>query len=251
MKLTNKVAIITGAGSGIGRAMGTLFAKEGARVVIADIRDSAGEETVSQIEASGGKAIFIHTDVTKSLEVERLIRMTIQTYGKLDILCNNAGVPQTRKPVETIEEEEWDRIYAVHAKGAFLGAKYAVPEMKMNGGSIINTASATAVRVRPYMAAYGSSKGAVVVLTKTLALELAPYKIRVNCINPGPTETPLLRSLVSEDDREEDEKLLLSIMPLGRLLKVDEIANAALYLASDESSMTTGISLDVDGGRSL
>lgn len=251
MKLRDKVAIITGAGSGIGRAIGILFAREGARVVIADVDDRSGKETVSQITTNGGKAIFSHTDITKSYEVERLIKMTTQTYGKLDILCNIAGVSQIRKPVETIQETEWDHIYAVNAKGVFLGVKYAVPEMKMNGGAIINVASAVAVRVRPNIAAYASSKGAVVVLTKELALELAPYKIRVNCINPGPTETPLLRSMASEEDREEDEKQLLSIMPFGRLLKPEEIAHAALFLASDESSNVTGISLDVDGGRCL
>lgn len=253
MKLDNRVAVITGAGSGMGRAMSILFAKEGAKVVVADIHDSNGEETVRLIEADKGNAIFVHTDVAKATEVDRLIKKTIETFGKLDILCNNAGIPQRPTPVETMDEAQWDLIQAVNVKGIFLGTKYAVPEMKKAGvGVIINTASISGVRVRPGYAAYSSSKGAAIVLTRSLAIELAPYKIRVNCINPVGTETAMLPQLLPEGvDLKEAEKMLISGIPLGRLAKPDDIAYAALYLASDDSSMVTGISLDVDGGRGI
>ncbi len=253
MRLANKVAIITGGGSGMGRAMGILFAKEGAKVVVADITDSAGEETIRLIKTDGGDAIFVHTDVTKAADIERLIKTTIETFSKLDILCNNAGVPQRPTPLEATEEAEWDHIYSVNVKGVFLGIKYALLEMKRNGGgSIINTASIGGVRVRPNFAAYSSSKGAVIVLTRAVALELAPYKIRVNCINPTAVATTMWTGFLSEGaDLEKAKAGIIRIIPLGRFAKPDDIAYAALYLASDESSMVTGTCLDVDGGRGI
>lgn len=253
MRLANKVAIVTGAGSGMGRAMSRLFAREGAKVAVADITDSAGEETVRLIKADGGAAIFVHTDVSKPAEVENLIKTTVKTFGKLDILCNNAGVPQRPVPIEATEEAEWDHVYAVNVKGIFLGAKYAIPEMKKGGGgSIINTASIGGVRIRPGHAAYAASKGAVIPLTKALAIELAPHKIRVNCINPVATESPMKDQLAPEGiDLKEFERRLISTIPSGRLAKPEDIAYAALYLASDESAMVTGIALGVDGGRGI
>lgn len=253
MRLANKVAIITGAGSGMGRATSILFAKEGAKVVVADINDSGGQETVRVIKANGGDAIFIHTDVSKAADVDGLIKKAVKTFGKLDILYNNAAIPQKAIPVELMDEAEWDRIYAVNVKGVFFGAKYAIPEMKKNGrGVIINTASIGGVRVRPAFAAYNSSKGAVIVLTKALALELAQYNIRVNCINPVSTDTPMLpQFLAASADLQSGVKQLKSTIPLGRLATPEDIANAALYLASDEASLVTGIGLDVDGGRGI
>lgn len=248
MRLINKVAIITGAGSGIGRASAYLFAKEGAKVVVADISNVNGEETVATIRTSLGKAIFVHTDVSVASEVEHLIRVTMDTFGGIDILFNNAGIDQKKIEIENIDESLWDRIYAVNVKSIFLTTKYAVPYMKKAGGGvIINTASISGIRPRMKMCAYGSSKGAVITLTKGLALELASRKIRVNCINPVGTDTPLLR----HNHDEEGMKALISTIPLGHLAKPEDIAYAALYLASDESSMLTGICINVDGGRGI
>lgn len=237
----------------MGRATSILFAKEGAKVVVADIKDSGGQETVHTIKAERGDAIFVHTDVAKAAEVERLIKTAIRTFGRLDILYNNAGIPQRPTPVDVLNEADWDRIFAVNVKGVFLCAKYAVPEMKRGGGGvIINTASIGGVRVRPSYAAYSTSKGAVIVLTRALALELAPYKIRVNCISPVAAATPMLPQFLPEGtDMGPVEKQYINTVPLGRLAKPEDIAYAALYLASDESSLVTGISLPVDGGRGI
>ena len=247
MRLANKVAIITGAGSGIGRASAYLFAREGARIVVADIDDAGGEETVTNIKAGGGEAIFAHTDVSLASDVEHLVKITKDKFGKIDILFNNVGISHDHSAIEAIEEKLWDYIYAVNVKSIFLLAKYVVPEMKKAGGGIIvNSASIAGIRPRPNMAAYTSSKGAVITLTKSLAIELAPDNIRVNCICPVATDTQPIRLLP-----EELRKAAISSIPLGRLGKPEEIAYAALYLASDESSMTTGINLNVDGGRGI
>lgn len=244
MRLAKKVAIITGAGSGIGRASALLFAKEGAKVVVACRNDALGQETVAAIKADGGEAIFVHTDVTVASEVEHLVNATKNAFGKVDILFNNAGIRMESTPVENIDESSWDRVYSVNVKGVFLGAKYVVPEMKKAGaGVIINTASMGGVRPVKGSSAYGSSKGAVIALTKSLALELAPH-IRVNCINPGKTDTPMVAGV-------GDSQTTLSKIPLKRIAKPEDTAYAALYLASDESSMLTGIAINVDGGRHL
>jgi len=225
-----------------------LFAKEGARVVVADIVDVNGEETVANIKTSGGDAIFAHTDVSLAAEVENLIKVTINTFGKIDILFNNAGIDHKLTRIEDIDESLWDRIYAVNVRGIFLAVKYAVPHMKKAGGGvIINTASMSGIRPRTNMSAYTSSKGAVITLTKSLAIELAPSNIRVNCINPVGTDTPLLRRSLDE----EGLKAMISTIPLGRLAKPEDIAYAALYLACDESSMLSGTCINVDGGRGI
>lgn len=253
MRLNNKVAVITGAGSGIGRASAVLFAREGAKVAVADINDAGGEETANLIKRESGEAIFIHTDVSRADDVRHLIESTVDTFGKLDILFNNAGLPQKGVAVYNIEEADWDRIYSVNVKGAFLGAKYAVPEMrKGGGGAIINTASAAAIAIRTHAAAYISSKGAVITLTKTLALELARHKIRVNCITPGPADTPLMLGMFpAGTDPEKARESFASGVPLGRLIQPEDVAYAALFLASDEASMVSGVTLGVDGARGL
>ena len=248
MRLTNKVSIITGSASGIGRASAYLFAKEGAKVVVADITDVSGEETVATIKSNGGEAIFVHADVAVASEVENLSRVTMDTFGKIDILFNNAGVDQELTEIENVDESLWDKIYAVNVKGIFLAVKCVVPHMKKAGGGvIINTSSMAGIRPRMKICAYASSKGAVIVLTKALALELASSNIRVNCINPVGTDTPLLRHALGE----EGMKAMVSTIPLGHLAKPEDIAYAALYLASDEASMVTGISMNVDGGRGI
>ena len=253
MRLANKVAIITGASSGIGRASAILFAKEGAKVVVADINDAGGEETVLAIKSSSGEALFIHNDVTKASDAENMIKVTKDKFGKIDILFNNAGMPQQTVPIEKVDEAQWDRIYAVNVKSIFLTAKSVAPIMKESGGGvIINTCSISGVRPRPGNVAYASSKAAAIHLTKALAFDLAPYKIRVNCINPVATDTPMLdKFFPAGANVDEFRKATIDTIPLGRLATPEDIAYAALFLASDESTMLTGTCIDVDGGRGI
>jgi 3-oxoacyl-[acyl-carrier protein] reductase len=252
MRLANKVAIITGAGSGFGRASAILFAKEGAKVVVVDVNDAGGKETVATIKSSGGDAVFVHADVSKASDVENFIKTTKNKFGKIDIIFNNAGVPQTPTPVEKLEESVFDRIFSVNVKGIFLAAKYAFPIMKQDGGGVmINLASIASLRPRPGGAGYATSKAAAVMLTKELALEGAPT-IRVNAVNPVAADTPMLPGLLPKGvNMEEAKKALISTIPMGRLATPDDVAYAVLYLASDESSMVTGSCIYVDGGRGI
>jgi len=246
MRLADKVAIITGASSGIGRSSAYLFAKEGAKLVVADIDNAGGEGVVSNIKTKGGEAIFVHTDITLASEIKALVRIVKNKFDKIDILFNNAGITAGDTLVEEIDESSWDRTYDVNVKGIFLATKYIVPEMKKAGGGIIiNTASMAGIRPVSRIADYASSKGAVITLTKALAIELAPYNIRVNCINPTITETPLVELM-----SEEWKKSIKSVLPLGRLAKPEDVAYAALYLAS-ESAMLTGMGINVDGGHGI
>jgi 3-oxoacyl-[acyl-carrier protein] reductase len=252
MKLSNKVVLITGSGSGIGRASALLFSQEGAKISVVDIDEKGGQQTVDLIKRKGSDAIFVHADITKASDAERMVKITLNQYGKLDVLFNNAGIGMPFMPIEQIEESLWHRIMDINVKGIFLGCKYAIPTMKRQGGGvIINTASISGVRPRPGLSAYSASKGAAILLTKALAIELAPFKIRVNCINPVVVETPFLEKNIDRNQLEEAKKTMLSTIPLGRLCQPEDIAHAALYLASDESSMVTGASLDVDGGRGI
>jgi len=246
MKLTGKTAIITGAASGMGKAMALLFAEEGASVVVADIDYTGGQQTADEINLGNGKSVFVHTDVSKPDEVKSLTDSVIAEFSKIDILVNNAGIFMKMTPVEEIDETVWDRIYSVNVKGIFHGAKYVVPVMKKAGGGvIINTASMTGHKPGSMQSAYASSKGAAITLTKALAGELATYKIRVNCICPALTETPMLfNSGLWEHVSEAPH-------PLGRLSRPEDIAYAALYLASDDASMVTGICLNVTGGQGI
>ncbi|MBN2076052.1 MAG: SDR family oxidoreductase [Dehalococcoidales bacterium] len=246
MKLKDRVAIITGAASGMGKAMALLFAEEGANVVVADIDDTGGKRTVEEVNCNNRKAIFVHTDVSKPSDVKNLIDAAMDEFSKIDILVNNAGIFMKMTPIEEIDESVWDRIYSVNVKGIFHGAKFVVPAMKKAvGGVIINTASMTGQRPGSMQSAYASSKGASITLTKALASELAQYNIRVNCICPALTETPMLF------DSELWEHVSEAPHPLGRLSKPEDIAHAALYLASDDASMVTGICLEVTGGQGV
>jgi 3-oxoacyl-[acyl-carrier protein] reductase len=257
MKLSNKIALITGAGSGFGRASATLFAREGAKISVVDLDEKTGQETVSLIKQKGGEAIFIRADVSKGSDVEMMIKKTVDTFGRLDILFNNAGIPMSFTPVENVKEELWDRIQAVNVKGIFLGAKYALPYMKKQGGGvIINTASISGVRPRPGLIAYSTSKAAAIMLTKALAIEFAPFKIRVNGLNPVAAETPMLGKFMTPEGAKGEQleagrKRFIDTVPLGRLAQAEDVAYAALFLASDEASLITGANLEVDGGRGI
>ena len=247
MRLPDKVAIITGAGAGIGKASGYLFAGEGAKVVVADINDKDGTNTADSIKASGGEAIFVHTDVSKAADVENLMTATIDAFGKIDILFNNAGIGQKLMSIEDTDESYWDLFHNVNLKSVFLGMKYVLPYMKKaKSGVIINTGSMSGVRPRMYAATYASTKAAVIMVTKAVALEVAADNIRINCINPVVTATTIPDTLT-----EEERQAWAKSVPLGRIAQPEEIAYASLYLASDEASMVTGISMNVDGGRGI
>jgi 3-oxoacyl-[acyl-carrier protein] reductase len=249
MKLSGRTALITGSGSGLGQACALLFAEEGAKIAVADIDEKAAQHTAELIKEKGGDAISVKADVAKASDAAMMVKIAVDKYGRLDILFNNAGHPMLPTPLESIEEELWDKIMAVNVKGIFLGCKYAVPIMKQQGrGVIINTASISGVRPRPGSSAYATSKAAAIMLTKAFAIELAPHNIRVNCINPVATETPMLPKL---GVTKESMPGITASIPMGRIGQPSDVAYAALYLASDEASMVTGIALDVDGGRGI
>ncbi len=248
MRLKDKVAIVTGAGSGIGRATANLFAKEGAKIVAADIEPSLGKELVEQISKNKGTAVQVAVDVSKAEEVKEMIDKCINSFGKLDILFNNAGIEGPEGLLWENEEEDWNKVIDVNLKGIFLGCKYAIPRMMKTKGSIINTASELGLVGTTSHPAYSASKGGVIALTRSLALQCAPYGIRVNCICPGATETPLLNRWIGEKQKKQRTQQVIEEIPLGRLGKPIEIAYAALYLASEESSFTTGSILLIDGG---
>ena len=249
MKLNEKVAIITGAGSGIGRATAVLFASEGAKVVVADLVVAAGEETVAKIIANGGEAIFVQVDVAKAAEVEHMVWMAVESYGRLDILYNNAGLTLPAMVTETTEEI-WTRSIDVNLKGVMLGCKYAIPEMlKNSSGSIINTASMLGLVASPRQAPYCAAKGGVVLLTKQIAIDYARDNIRVNCICPSEVDTPMHRQFIAASpDPAATKKRLMDRIPLNRVAQPEEIATVALFLASDDSSYITGVAMPVDGG---
>lgn len=249
MRLQDKVAIITGSAGGMGQAAAELFAREGASVVLADIAADAGEETAQKIRDSGSKAIFVQANVAKEADVKNMVGAAIDAFGHVDVLYNNAGImPSDDGSVTDISEELWDRVMDVNLKGAFLCSKYAIPPMvkQGKGGSIINVASFVAfMGCTVPQDAYTVSKGGMLSLTKSFAVQYGRYGIRCNAICPGPIETPLLRFLWTS---EEERNLRLNRIPLGRFGKANDIIYMALYLASDESSWTTGAWLVVDGG---
>jgi len=252
-RLAGKVAVITGAGSGIGRGTACIFAKEGCKVVVADLNLAAAQETCSLIQKDGGKCLAVKVDVGKAADVQNMFAETVKAFGQLDILFNNAGVPQTNQKIEDYPEELFDRIIDVNVRGMFLGCKYAVPIFKKQGrgGVIISTASIAASRPRPGQNIYAASKGMVVTLTRALAGELADAHIRVVAINPVAVDTPMFFGFIGDRDEAEARKSFKASIPLGRFAQPEDIAYAALYLASDEASLVTGTILDVDGGRGI
>ncbi len=256
MRLENRVAIITGAGSELVGPTAQLFAKEGARIVVADLDRDRGEDTAQNIRAKGGQSIFVYTDVTKSSLVESAVSEAISEFGRVDILYNSAGVdifvinPKADGTVVGTLEEDWDRLLAINLKGAFLFAKYTLPHMmKQRRGVVINMGSEYGVVGGLAFAAYCASKGGIVLLTKQMALDYASYNIRVNCICPCNVDTPLMeKGLATSEDPQAMRRTWEKIMPLGRFSKPEEIAAGALYLASDDASFITGTVLSIDGG---
>jgi NAD(P)-dependent dehydrogenase (short-subunit alcohol dehydrogenase family) len=248
MRLADKVAIITGAGSGIGRETALLFAKEGARLIIADVNASGAGQVVSEIEKQGGQAAFIHVDVSSEKDVRNMIHATEATFGKLDIIMNNAGIfPDADTSVTETSEETWDLVMNINLKGVFFGCKHAIPALlRAGGGAIVNIASFVALMGAAVpQIAYTASKGAVLSMTREVAVEFAKKNIRANALCPGPVETPLLNAILS--DPVKRQRRLVHIPP-GRFARAQEIANAALFLASDESSFVNGTAFLVDGG---
>jgi len=248
--LDGKIALITGAGSGIGRATALLFAKEGAKVAVADCVPAGGEETVKMIKEAGDEAIFIEVDVSKAADAERMIKTVVDTYGRIDILHNNAGTRHEFTPSADLNEEDWDRVINTNLKGVFLGSKYAIPMMlNQGGGVIINTASAAGIIGAPNYVAYAASKGGVIQLTRAMALEYVAQNIRVNCICPGATQTPGVERKIVDDPKAQET--FAQALPGGRWIQPEEVARAALYLASDDSSSVIGSALVIDLGLTI
>ena len=246
MRLENKVAVVTGAASGFGKAIAETFAREGAKVVVADINGQGARDVAQGIGAS---AVHVAADVSRRADMEAMVGEAVKSFGGLDIMVNNAGTTHRNQPMLDVTEAEFDRIFAVNVKSVYLAALACVPAMeKRGGGVIINTASTAGVRPRPGLTWYNASKGAVITMTKSMAAELAPKKIRVCAINPVAGETPLLAEFMGSDTPENRARFVATI-PLGRLSLPADVANAALFLASPESSMITGVALEVDGGR--
>jgi NAD(P)-dependent dehydrogenase (short-subunit alcohol dehydrogenase family) len=246
VRLEGKTAIVTGGGSGIGRATALLFANEGARVVVADTDVTAGRSTAEAIVAGGGEATFVETDVSDAAQVERLVQTALDAYGGIDILFNNAGV-LLFGTILTTGEQDWGRVMAINLTGTYLVSRAVMPHMiARGGGSIVNVTSSTGAHdAAANAAAYVSSKGGVALLTRAMAIDHAKDHVRVNAIAPGPTDTPMLRENLSP----EALAAFAATFPMGRLGRPEELAHAALYLASDEASFVTGAILAVDGGQ--
>ena len=249
-RLQGKVAIVTGAGSGFGQGIAERFAEEGCAVIVNDVGRDAGERVAAAIRGRGGRAQFVHGDVSRSADVKQLLAGALEHFGRLHIVVNNAGTTHRNQPLLGVSEEEFDRIYAVNVKSIYLTARHMVPHFRKAGGGVfVNIASTAGVRPRPGLVWYNGTKGAVIVTSKGMAAELGPDRIRVNCVNPVIGETGLLSQFMGVPDTPENRQKFLSTIPLGRMSKPLDIANACLFLASDEAEFITGACLEVDGGR--
>ena len=246
MRLDGKTAIVTGGGSGFGAGIVRKFVAEGARVLVADINDTGAAAIAQEVGAVSCKV-----DVSKGDSVRAMSELAQSTFGRIDVLVNNAGVCHPRGPLEDVSEEDFDRVFAVNAKSVYLTARHIVPVMKaQGGGAILNIASTAGVSPRAHLNWYNASKGWMITATKTMAVELAPAGIRVNAVNPVAGETPLLSTFMGEDTPERRAQFLATI-PLARFAQAEDIANASAYLCSDEASMVTGVAMEVDGGRCI
>ena len=249
MRLKSKVAIVTGAGGGFGEGIARRFALEGASVVVVDIRKDAAERVAAEI---GHGAVAMLADVGSSGDVSRVVSDTVKKFGGVDILVNNAGVTHKNKPILDVTEDEFDRIFRVNVKSIFHFVRAIAPKMRERGGGVIlNVGSTAGMRPRPGLTWYNASKGAVNVGSKSLALELAPWKIRVNALCPVMGETGMLEQFMGVPDTPENRAKFVATIPLGRMSRPEDIANAALYLASDEGAFITGVELPIDGGRTV
>ena len=252
MGLDGKVAIVTGAGSGFGAGIARRFAQDGAAVVLADISAEGGRAVADEINEAGGRAHFTQADVTSRGDVEAMVAAATATFGGLHILVNNAGVSHRNQPMTEVSEADFDRVYAINVKAIYLSALAAVPLFRsQSGGCIINTSSTAGERPRPGLTWYNGSKGAVNTLTKSMALELAPDRIRVNALCPVIGETALLETFMGQPDTPEARAKFVATIPWGRMSRPEDIAEAALFLASDQAEMITGHCLPVDGGRTV
>jgi len=251
MRLKDKVVIVTGAGSGFGAGIAKRFAEEGAKVVVNDINAQGGERVTGEISAAGRRALFVKADVTRSQDWASLIGATLAAFGRLDAVVNNAGWTHRNKPYLEVTEAEFDKVYAINVKSVYLSALHAVPVFrKQGGGCFVNIASTAGLRPRPGLTVYNSSKGAVILMSKSMAAEFGPDKIRVNCVNPVfSPETALSADFAGGAVTEEAKKRFLATIPLGRFSTPLDVANACLYLASDDAAFISGVCIEVDGAR--
>ena len=255
MRVHNKSIIVTGAGNGIGEGVAKRLAAEGGKVLVNDINETGGQRVVAEITAAGGTAAFFKADVTKSAEVKAMVDEAVRLYGQLDVVVNNAGWTHRNRPMLEVSEDEFDKVYAINMKSIYLSAIHAVPAMRQaGGGSFINIASTAGLRPRPGLTWYNGSKGAVIITSKSMAAELGPDNIRVNCINPVFNPDTGLSADFAGGSMEGAEGEIrrarfLSSIPLGRFSTALDVANAALYLASDEAAFISGVCIEVDGAR--
>jgi 3-oxoacyl-[acyl-carrier protein] reductase len=252
LRLAQQVAIVTGGASGFGEEICRAFVAEGAKVVVADINAALGEKFTVELNAAGHEALFHRTDVTQTADMARLVAATLTRFGRLDIMVNNAGISHANQPMLNVGEAEFDRIYQVNVKSLYHSAIHCVPVFRrQKRGCFINIGSTAAVRPRPGLTWYNGSKGAVVLITKSMAVELAPDGIRANAINPAIADTPLLTTFMGAEDTPANRARFTASIPLGRLGRATDVAHAALFLADPASEFITGVCLEVDGGRCI